>query len=59
MICDASVIRSLHPIREGADIYVEIGSERVKLSDMQANLILQAWAEAVGGAMVAGPAKQG
>jgi hypothetical protein len=46
-----ALIRSLQPIREGNDIYVEVNGERLKLSPMQASLILQAWAAAVGGAL--------
>ncbi len=45
-------LRHLHPIREGQGIYVEVDGKRIRLSPMQANLILQSWAEAVGGAMV-------
>ncbi|MBN9046225.1 MAG: hypothetical protein J0H18_11235 [Rhizobiales bacterium] len=48
----AGLLGSLYPRRDGPNIYVDIGGERMSLSPMQANLILRAWAEAVGGAMV-------
>lgn len=47
-------IRELQPSRRGADIFVTIDGEEWKLSPMQANLILQAWAREVGAALVAG-----
>ena len=50
-----NAIRDLQPIRRGADIFVTMNGEEVKLSPMQANLIMQAWASAVGGALVAIP----
>ncbi|MBA8838360.1 hypothetical protein FHW03_001660 [Ochrobactrum sp. RH2CCR150] len=46
-------IRDLQPTRRGGDIYVSIAGREVKLSPMQANLIMRAWAEAVGAALVA------
>ncbi|KAB2733644.1 hypothetical protein [Brucella intermedia] len=48
-----SLIRGLHPIREGRNIFVEVEGQRVELSPMQASLIAQAWGAAVGGALVA------
>lgn len=48
-----SLIRGLHPIREGHNIFVEVEGQRFKLSPMQASLIAQAWLAAVGGAYVA------
>ena len=48
-----SIIRDLQPIRRGADIFVTVAGQEVKLSPMQANLIMRAWVEAVGGAYVA------
>ena len=47
-------IRDLQPTRRGADIYVTVTGREVKLSSMQANLIMRAWTEAVGAALVAG-----
>lgn len=49
---DLASIRNLQPIRRGADIFVVIDGREVKLSPMQANLILQAWATEVGAALV-------
>jgi hypothetical protein len=48
-----SLIRGLHPIREGRNIFVEVEGQRFELSPMQASLIAQAWLAAVGGAFVA------
>ncbi len=48
-----SLIRGLHPIREGRNIFVEVEGQRFELSPIQASLIAQAWLAAVGGAFVA------
>lgn len=48
-----SLIRGLHPVREGRNIFVEVEGQRFELSSMQASLIAQAWLAAVGGAFVA------
>jgi len=48
-----TAIRDLYPERRGADIFVTINGQEKKLSPMQANLILQAWAREVGAAFVA------
>ncbi len=48
----SAAIRDLQPIRRGDEIFITLNGEEVKLSPMQANLMLQAWASAVGGALV-------
>lgn len=47
-------VRDFYPERRGADIFVTINGQKKKLSPMQSNLILQAWAREVGAALVAG-----
>lgn len=49
----SAAIRDLQPIRRGDEIFITINGAEVKLSPMQANLIMRAWVEAVGGAYVA------
>jgi len=46
-------IRDLQPIRRGADIFVTINGEEVKLSHAQAALVARAWFEATSGAYMA------
>lgn len=48
-----NAIRDLQPIRRGDEIFITINGEEVKLSPMQAQLIMRAWVEVVGGAFVA------
>lgn len=43
----------LAPVRDGANIYVQDGDNLVRLTQMQANIIMRSWAEALGGAYVA------
>ncbi len=43
----------LAPVRDGADIYVQDGDDLVRLTTMQANIIMRSWVEAVGGAYTA------
>lgn len=43
----------LAPVRDGADIYVQEGDNLVRLTAMQANIIMRSWVEAVGGAYTA------
>lgn len=47
-----TTIRDFYPDRRGADIFVTVDGKETKLSPMQANLILQAWAKEVGAALV-------
>lgn len=49
----SAAIRDLQPIRRGDEIFVTIDGHEIKLSSFQASLIMQAWASAVGGALVA------
>ncbi len=49
----SAAIRDLQPIRRGDEIFVTVDGEEVKLSPMQAQLIMRAWVEVVGGAFVA------
>lgn len=49
----SAAIRDLQPIRRGDEIFITINGAEVKLSPMQANLIIRTWVEAVGGAYVA------
>lgn len=49
----SAAIRDFQPIRRGDEIFITINGREEKLSPMQANLILQAWATAIGGAYVA------
>lgn len=55
MNSQTTFFHSLHPIREGCDIYVLINGERVKLSPLQASVIARAWFDAVSGAYIAQP----
>lgn len=43
----------LAPVRDGAAIYVQDGDDLVRLTTMQANIIMRSWVEAVGGAYTA------
>jgi hypothetical protein len=52
-------IRDFYPERRGADIFITVDGKETKLSPMQANLILQAWAKEVGAALVAGAHSSG
>ncbi|MPR61295.1 hypothetical protein D7027_05625 [Ochrobactrum intermedium] len=49
----SAAIRDLQPIRRGDEIFITLNGEEVKLSPMQAQLMMRAWVEAVGGAFVA------
>lgn len=49
---NATPTRYAYPTREGRDIYVATNGGRIKLSFFEASQILQAWASAVGGALV-------
>jgi len=49
----SEAIRDLQPIRRGSEIFITLNGEEMKLSPMQAQLIMQAWVEVVGGAFVA------
>lgn len=49
----SEAIRDLQPIRRGGDVFITLNGAEVKLSPMQANLIMRAWVEAVGAAYVA------
>lgn len=49
----SEAIRDLQPIRRGDEIYITLNGEEMELSPMQAQLIMQAWVEVVGGAFVA------
>lgn len=51
----SAAIRDIQPIRRGNEVFITIDGNEVKLSPMQANLMLQAWASVVGGAYVAIP----
>lgn len=45
-------MHKLFPRRDGADIYACLGGECVKLSPLQAHVIAQSWANAIGGAYI-------
>lgn len=49
----SAAIRDLQPIRRGDEIFITINGAETKLSPMQAQLIMRAWVEVVGGALVA------
>ncbi|WP_114216687.1 hypothetical protein [Ochrobactrum sp. 3-3] len=49
----SAAIRDLQPIRRGDEIFITLNGEEVKLSPMQAQLVMRAWVEVVGGAFVA------
>ncbi|WPM80929.1 hypothetical protein R5W60_04310 [Brucella pseudintermedia] len=49
----SAAIRDLQPIRRGDEIFITLNGEEVKLSPMQAQLIMRAWVEVVGGAFAA------
>lgn len=49
----SAAIRDLQPIRRGDEIFITLNGVEVKLSPMQAQLIMRAWVEVVGGAFVA------
>ena len=49
----SAAIRDLQPIRRGSEIFISINGAEVKLSPMQAQLIMRAWVEVVGGAFAA------
>lgn len=53
MVSQIAAIRDLQPIRRGSEIFITLNGEEVKLSPMQAQLIMRAWVEVVGGAFVA------
>jgi len=53
MVSQIAAIRDLQPIRRGDEIFITLNGEEVKLSPMQAQLIMRAWVEVVGGAFVA------
>lgn len=48
----SAAIRDLQPIRRGDEIFITLNGEELKLSPMQAQLIMRAWVEGVGGAFV-------
>ena len=49
----SAAIRDLQPIRRGGEIFISINGAETRLSPMQAQLIMRAWVEVVGGAFVA------
>lgn len=49
----SAAIRDLQPIRRGGEIFITINGAEVMLSPMQAQLMMRAWVEVVGGAFVA------
>ena len=53
MVSQIAAIRDLQPIRRGGDVFITLNGAEVKLSPMQAQLVMRAWVEVVGGAFVA------